>query len=125
MKNKYEIFLEGLGYALRNARIEKGYTQAQLGQKSGRNQSAIGKIERGPVPGVPLNVLFEVAEAIPVSLTELFIIAEKYQATKKYEKKLTTLVKTIENLPKPRKESIEIIIREALALVPGVSSKRT
>lgn len=123
MSKKYAIFLQGLGSALRDARTSKGMTQAELGEKSGRTQSAIGKIERGPVSGIPLNVLFEVAEALPVSLTELFIEASNYEAAKKKEKNFSSLVKTIERLPKQKKASVERIIRESLALLPASGSQ--
>jgi len=119
MNKKYENFLQGLGQALRDARVSKGMTQAELGKKSGRTQSAIGKIERGPLPGVPLNVLFEVSEAIPISLTELFIKASKYEESKRKEKNISSLVKIIERLPKSKKDSVERILRESLALLPA------
>jgi|TARA_B100001964_G_C14079317_1_gene529496 transcriptional regulator with XRE-family HTH domain len=119
MTKKYEIFLQGLGQALRDARISKGMTQAELGEKSGRTQSAIGKIERGPLPGIPLNVLFEVTEAIPLSLTELFIKASQYEVDKKKEKNISSLVTLIERLPKHKKASVERILRESLALLPA------
>ena len=119
MTKKYENFLQGLGQALRDARISKGMTQAELGEKSGRTQSAIGKIERGPLPGIPLNVLFEVTEAIPLSLTELFIKASQYEVDKKKEKNISSLVTLIERLPKHKKASVERILRESLALLPA------
>ena len=122
MNEKYEVFLRGLGHALRDARVSKGMTQAELGEKSGRAQSAIGKIERGPVSGIPLNVLFEVAEAIPVSFAELFTHASSYQEAKKKEKSLSSLIKTIEKLPSHKKDSVERIIRESLALLPAQKS---
>ena len=122
MNEKYEVFLRGLGRALRDARVSKGMTQAELGEKSGRAQSAIGKIERGPVSGVPLNVLFEVAEAIPISLAELFTHASNYQEAKKKEKSLSSLIQTIERLPSHKKDSVELIIRESLALLPAQKS---
>lgn len=123
MIRSYQNFLKGLGLALRKARLEKGYTQEQLGKKAGRNQSAIYKLERGPVHGVPLNVLFEVAEAIPVSLTELFLEAEAHASHKRSEKKLSSLVKNIESLPNNKKEAVERILNEVLILLPASSNK--
>jgi len=123
MHKKYEDFLKGLGQALRNARVSKGMTQAELGEKSGRTQSAIGKIERGPMPGVPLNVLYEVAEAVPISLAELFLSANEYEEAKKKEKNISSLVKMIEKLPRHKKDSLERIIRESLALLPVSNSR--
>ena len=123
MNRKYEIFLQGLGRALRDARISKGMTQSELGKKSGRTQSAIGKIERGPLPGIPLNVLFEVAEAVPVSLVELFIKASQDEASQRKEKDISLLVQLIEKLPKNKKISVERIIRESLALLPSSGSQ--
>jgi transcriptional regulator with XRE-family HTH domain len=79
MANSYEKFLKGLGLALKKYRTERGYTQAELGKKAGRNQSAIYKLENGPVPGVPLNVLYEVAEAAGISLAELFREAKRFR----------------------------------------------
>ena len=38
---------EGIGIRLREARIERGFTQEQLGELAGTNQAVIQKIENG------------------------------------------------------------------------------
>ncbi|HXW53300.1 MAG TPA: helix-turn-helix transcriptional regulator [Myxococcota bacterium] len=123
MASSYEKFLTGLGLALKKARIEKGYTQAEFGKKAGRNQSAIYKLENGPVPGVPLNVLYEVAQAAGLSLAELFRDAEIYADQNPAKKKLPDLLKNLENMPKSRREGVERILNEILILLPTLSDR--
>ncbi len=125
MANDYKKFLKGLGLALKKARIEQGYTQAEFGKKAGRNQSAIYKLEQGPVPGVPLNVLFEVAQAGGLSLAELFKEAEAHANHSAAEKKSPNLLQNLKNMPKSRRESIERILSEILILLPSSSEKKS
>ncbi len=124
MDNDYKKFLKGLGLALKKARIEKGYTQAEFGKKAGRNQSAIYKLEQGPVPGVPLNVLYEVAQTAELSLAELFKEAETYANYSAAEKKSSNLLNNLKNMPKGRRESIERILSEILLLLPSSSEQK-
>ena len=72
---------------------------------------------------VPLQVLYEIAEAIPVSMSELFIEAESFTTQQKSKKKSPSLIKIIETLPHAKKEAIERIIHEALALLPAHKSE--
>src|SRR5438045_2016573 len=96
MTTDYDKILKGIGWAIRKIRVEKGYTQAEFGKMTGRKQSAIGKIERGPVEGIPLNVIFEVAQAAGISLTELFKEAESYANQAARHKEPANLIKNLE-----------------------------
>ena len=72
----YRAFLKKLGESLQEQRKQNGLTQTELGEKSARGQSAIGKIERQPAPSIPLRVIYEVASTVPVPLSSLFYQAE-------------------------------------------------
>ena len=121
MSNSFDDFREALGLALRRARLRKGYTQAELGAKARRTQSAIGKLERGPLPGVALNVLYEVCQAIPVSLVEVFNEAARLCDEKTFRSKSTIPFDSIKRLPKEKQLSICKIVEEALTLSPPPS----
>ncbi len=118
MTNDYDKILKGIGWAIRKIRVEKGYSQAEFGKLTGRKQSAIGKIERGPVEGVPLNVIYEVAQAAGVSLAELFKEAESYANQAARPKEPTNLLKNLEMMPPARREGVERILQEILLLLP-------
>jgi transcriptional regulator with XRE-family HTH domain len=118
MTKDYEKILKGIGWAIRRIRIEKGYSQAEFGKMTGRKQSAIGKIERGPVAGIPLNVIYEVAQAAGVSLAELFKEAEAYANQAACPKEPTNLLKNLEMMPLARREGLARILQEILLLLP-------
>lgn len=118
MTNDYDKILKGIGWAIRKIRIEKGYSQAEFGKMTGRKQSAIGKIERGPVEGIPLNVLYEIAQAAGISLTELFKEAEAYADQAAHYKEPINLLKNLETMPPARREGVRRILQEILLLLP-------
>jgi transcriptional regulator with XRE-family HTH domain len=120
-KGEYDFFLKRLGESLQDIRKEHGLTQAELGGKSNRGQSAIGKIERQPAPNLPLRVIYEIAATIPVPLSSLF-----HQAERKFEADLASklskdkqdlwplMVKRVEGLPPKKREQIAKIIECSL-----------
>lgn len=120
MTNDYDKILKGIGWAIRKIRIEKGYSQAEFGKMTGRKQSAIGKIERGPVGGVPLNVIYEVAQAAGVSLAELFKEAEAHANQAAHNKEPINLLKNLETMPPARRAGVERILQEIFLLLPTI-----
>lgn len=118
MANDYDKILKGIGLAIRKIRVQKGYSQAEFGKMAGRKQSAIGKIERGPVEGVPLNVIYEVAQAAGISLAELFKEAESYANQAARPKESESLLKNLEMMPQARRDGVERILHEILLLLP-------
>ncbi|MBI2602336.1 MAG: helix-turn-helix transcriptional regulator [Deltaproteobacteria bacterium] len=75
-ENNYQRLLLGLGQALAEARANSGMTQTKLGEQLAKGQSAVAKIERTPSPNVALRVIYETAEALKMSLSEVFFRAE-------------------------------------------------
>lgn len=57
-----------LGALIQRERRARGLTQAQLGEKIGRRQATISKLENGE-PGTQLGVLFDVLSALNLELT--------------------------------------------------------
>lgn len=60
-----------LGNKIRALRKLKGYTQEELGEKSGVSYKFIGEIERGVV-NPSLNSLVHIAKALDIHVSDLF-----------------------------------------------------
>ena len=64
-------FLLKLGHRIKEIRIEKGLTQAEVGVGMDNYAEQIGRIERGQL-NVTICTLKKIAESLEVPLTELF-----------------------------------------------------
>lgn len=62
-----------LGKRIRNFRKTRGFTQEELGEKSGLSYKYIGEVERGKV-NVSLESLGRVADALSLKLVDLFSV---------------------------------------------------
>jgi transcriptional regulator with XRE-family HTH domain len=72
MADAYEDFFKSLGETLKRKRVEAGLTQRQLGEQTGKPQSAIARIESGGNADVHLRVLYELLDAMKVGMDEFF-----------------------------------------------------
>ena len=61
-----------IGAALKRFRQQKGITQKELGEKIGRPQGTITRIETAAVADTHIGLLYEMTSAIGISLDELF-----------------------------------------------------
>jgi transcriptional regulator with XRE-family HTH domain len=61
--------LEMIGDELREARVEAGLSQRELGSIAGLSHSEVSRIERGLVPGVPYEALVFVAVSLGLDLS--------------------------------------------------------
>lgn len=68
-------FLEELGYRIREWRVAKGMTQAELADACELHRTFIGSVERGERNIAILN-LRRIARALRVKLTDLFVDAK-------------------------------------------------
>ena len=66
-----DTLIKTLGEVLRKKRKEAGLTQAQLGEKVGKPQSYIARVERGGAD-VQVSVICEIVDGLEVTLTEFF-----------------------------------------------------
>ena len=57
-----------IGALIQRERRARGLTQAQLGEKIGRRQATISKLEKGE-PATQLSVLFDVLTALNLDMT--------------------------------------------------------
>ena len=64
-------FLQQVGFRIRELRMSRGLTQAQLAESCGLHRTFIGSVERGERNIAILN-LRRIAKTLRVSLTELF-----------------------------------------------------
>lgn len=72
MSDAYQDFFKSLGETLKRKRVEAGLTQRQLGEQTGKPQSAIARIESGGNADVHLRVLYELLAAMKVEMDEFF-----------------------------------------------------
>jgi transcriptional regulator with XRE-family HTH domain len=72
MSEAYQDFFKNLGETLKRKRVEAGLTQRQLGEQTGKPQSAIARIESGGNADVHLRVLYELLAAMKVEMDEFF-----------------------------------------------------
>ena len=99
-----------LGEVVQQLRKEKGLSQTELAQKIGKSMRLITYFERG-VAGVSLDTLYKIAEALGVSVSELFIRAEeKFQ-----DPEVTILMNRIEDLPEEDRAVVLDLIATYLA----------
>ena len=64
-------FLQGLGFRIRERRVELKMTQADLGAKCDLHRTFVGSVERGERNVAILNLRL-IARALRISLAELF-----------------------------------------------------
>lgn len=60
-----------IGEKIRNARIEKGYTQEELGNLIGVQKSAVAKYEKGRVVNIKRSVLAKISKVLEIPPVEL------------------------------------------------------
>ena len=74
---EYENFLSAVGRCLQEHRLKHGYTQTEIAEKRAHlGQSTIAKLEAGPSKQVSLKVLFDIAAAYSLPLSEIIRTAE-------------------------------------------------
>ena len=60
-----------IGEKIKKARIEKGYTQEELGKLIGVQKSAVAKYEKGRVVNIKRSVLAKIAKVLDIPPVEL------------------------------------------------------
>lgn len=71
-----EKYLKQIGLKIRNLRISKNITQAELASLLNRDQQSIQRIEKGRV-NFSIYFLYELSEAFEVKVEELLKISSK------------------------------------------------
>ena len=96
---------ETLGCRIRKIRLERGYTQQQLGEKTGLGNVYLGEIERGlKMPS--LNSFIKILEALDVSAD--YILRDELTSGSKYiYDELTEKLQAL--TPKQRKTAADIL----------------
>lgn len=60
-----------IGEKIKNARLEKGYTQEELGNLIGVQKSAVAKYEKGRVVNIKRSVLAKISKVLDIQPVEL------------------------------------------------------
>ena len=101
------------GQVIKDARIKKGYTQAELGDILGVTNKAVSRWEKGAsFPDV--GVIENLANALDISIEEI-IVGSKNQITT--EAALNELLKT---LKMQRRQKVRILLRALVCTIYGV-----
>lgn len=105
MEGNYQDYFALLAQTLKKKRIEAGYTQAQLGERTGRPQSAIAKIENLNTGDVQVRIVFELVQGLGLTMGEIFSEIESLQTTSKKEADKWSLMKAkVDTMPRKDRE---------------------
>lgn len=86
-----------IGQKIKNARIEKGMTQEQLGKLVGVQKSAIAKYESGRVVNIKRSTLQKIAKVLGIRPSEL-IFDDSPVETAEYHSKILTDFELLKSL---------------------------
>ncbi len=75
----FEEFMKNLGLIVRRLRKERDLTQGELGEKLGKPQSTIARLESSVVKDTHIGLLYEVCDNLDVKLAD--VIAEAFGRT--------------------------------------------
>ncbi len=79
MRRKDEILYNAIGQRIRQIRKEKGLTQETLSKLVPMSANYLRKMESANIPANPsLAILYDVAQALDVELSDLFVNIEDY-----------------------------------------------
>ncbi len=114
----FDKLVRAVGQTVYEKRVELGMTQLDLGKLTARNQSTIAKIEKGPLPNVGVKVVYDMAQALSMSVSELFDVAEAKSMVGLKKKGTTTdsswkkIQRALETLPPKKQKWLESIFLE-------------
>ena len=74
------INMQQLGRRVAAERILKGWTQAELAERAELTQASIARIERGRNPGLRVDTLFSVAQALEVKTDYLMGLDDRKES---------------------------------------------
>ena len=107
-----------IGDKIRNARINKGMTQEELGNALGVQKSAIAKYEKGRVVNIKRSTLKKISDVLGISPSELIFESYIKEEQKKNDIQAdiilkmrtdTTFASVVESLYKLDKDKLETI----------------
>lgn len=113
-----------IGQKIKYARIKKGYTQEELGQRLGVQKSAVAKYESGRVVNIKRSTLVKLSQILDIPPVELVTdINEKpVETANKFadillDTKLMEMIEAYQQLEEKKKEQV----REYVNLLSGRS----
>ncbi len=77
VSEEYKILLKRIGENVAKARQQKGMTQRDLAEISGKSQTIIAKVEKYAPTDVTLRNIYEIVRHIPVSFSEIVAKSER------------------------------------------------
>jgi transcriptional regulator with XRE-family HTH domain len=83
-----------LGRRVRDLRVQKGWTQQELGEKADINYKFLGEIERGQ-QNPSFGILVKIATALGVELSEFFRLGHEMSDRKEIETRITNILKSL------------------------------
>ncbi len=89
--NNLDVFYEGLGNLIKDARKSVDMSQHDLAFQLGLKRTSIANIERGK-QRPPVHVILLVAKILNVEFNYLLSNAQKYDGSKRYEDSSTSIV---------------------------------
>jgi len=112
-----------VGGRIRSLRKERGMSQEKLGEKGGFHYSYIGQIERGE-KNISLLNLAKIAEALDVSLSQLFAHIDGEEKLTESEEDLQEIVSTLRYHRPDQVRMVRNVVREILGENDGYSTEK-
>lgn len=101
-----------IGEKIRRARLEKGYTQEELGKLIGVQKSAVAKYEKGRVVNIKRSVLAKISKVLEIPPVEL--VSDIEEEPVETANKLADLFLMIE--PKETDADLKLMLEEYYSL---------
>lgn len=120
--DEFTLFLQRVGENIKRLRKIKELTQAALAEKTNRPQSSIARVETAAYEDASLSILYQLSNALGMSLSDLIAIAEgkktsqKSQNTKKqkFETKWERTKTRVDRLNEAERDWIADLVDVAL-----------
>ena len=109
MKNKKSVLSNNFGAKLRQLRLNKGWSQAQLGNRIGIESNRVSRYERSTL-WPTLELMVKIAEVFEVSVDYLIRDNKELAVNKIANKKLLKSIEEINELPQEYQNTLIIVL---------------
>ena len=108
-----QIFFRDLGMRISQLRKERGWSQAELGEKLGVSQQIVASYEKGQREHLPLCRLVALAEVFGVEISE-FLIGENGLRKRGPSSHMERQIEQVRRLPKAKQRFVSELLENVL-----------
>lgn len=107
------IFFQDLGAKIAQRRKERGWSQAELGEKIGVSQQIVASYEKGQREHLPLCRLVALAEVFGVEISE-FLLGEGASRKRGPSSRMEKQMEQVRRLPKAKQRFVSELLENVL-----------